>query len=94
MRRAEILFVTNEFPVVVTGAAGQVGGLVVGGLQDRVAERPPARSWLGGWLSSGDVVRLVEAALTADVRYGVYHAHAVHDDLSQAPDGARLAHLT
>ena len=38
-----------------------------------VAARPEARSWLGGWLSFGDVVRLVEAALTADVRYGVYH---------------------
>jgi uronate dehydrogenase len=38
-----------------------------------VAARPEARSWLGGWLSSGDVVRLVEAALTADVGYGVYH---------------------
>lgn len=89
-----------------------------------VAERPLAKSWLGGWLSFGDAVRLVEAALTAPVRYGVYHgisantgtawdyastvtelgyqphddsighAHAVHDDLSQAEDGARLAHLT
>jgi uronate dehydrogenase len=38
-----------------------------------VAARPEARSWLGGWLSVGDVVSLVEAALTADVRYGVYH---------------------
>jgi uronate dehydrogenase len=38
-----------------------------------VAERPPAKSWLGGWLSFGDAVRLVEAALTADIRYGVYH---------------------
>jgi hypothetical protein len=38
-----------------------------------VAHRPPARSWLGGWLSPGDLVRLVTAALTADVRYGVYH---------------------
>jgi len=39
-----------------------------------VAERPMAASWLGGWLSFDDVVRLVEAALTADaVRYGVYH---------------------
>lgn len=89
-----------------------------------VAARPEAASWLGGWLSSGDAVRLVEAALTADVRYGVYHgisantgtmwdisstrdelgyrprddskefAHVVTDDLSQAADGARLAHLT
>ena len=38
-----------------------------------VAARPEARSWLGGWLSFRDAVRLVEAALTADVRYGVYH---------------------
>jgi nucleoside-diphosphate-sugar epimerase len=35
---------------------------------------PMARSWLGGWLSPGDLVRLLTAALTADVRYGVYHA--------------------
>jgi NAD+ dependent glucose-6-phosphate dehydrogenase len=89
-----------------------------------VAERPLATSWLGGWLSSGDAVRLVEAALTADVRYGVYHgisantgsmwswasardelgyrprddsaehAHGVTNDLENAGDGARLAHLT
>jgi thioester reductase-like protein len=89
-----------------------------------VAERPPAKSWLGGWLSTGDAVRLVEAALTADIAYGVYHgisantgsmwsyasavtelgyqprddsaehAHAVRDDLENAGDGARLAHLT
>jgi nucleoside-diphosphate-sugar epimerase len=38
-----------------------------------VAARPEAKSWLGGWLSFGDAVRLVEAALTADVTYGVYH---------------------
>jgi nucleoside-diphosphate-sugar epimerase len=38
-----------------------------------VAARPEAKSWLGGWLSFGDTVRLVEAALTADVTYGVYH---------------------
>ena len=34
---------------------------------------PMARSWLGGWLSPGDAVRLVAAALTADVGFGVYH---------------------
>jgi len=34
---------------------------------------PMARSWLGGWLSPGDVVRLVTAALTADVGFGIYH---------------------
>lgn len=38
-----------------------------------VAARPEAKSWLGGWLSFGDVVSLVESALTADVAYGVYH---------------------
>jgi nucleoside-diphosphate-sugar epimerase len=43
--------------------------LRLGGVQDR----PPARSWLPGWLSGPDVVRLVTGALTADVRYGVYH---------------------
>jgi NAD+ dependent glucose-6-phosphate dehydrogenase len=42
-----------------------------------VAARPEAKSWLGGWLSFGDAVRLVEAALTASLastaEYGVYH---------------------
>jgi NAD+ dependent glucose-6-phosphate dehydrogenase len=38
-----------------------------------VGDRPAARSWLGGWLSPGDLVRLVTAALAADVRYGIYH---------------------
>ena len=38
-----------------------------------VREAPAARSWLPGWLSGADLVRLVTAALTADVRYGVYH---------------------
>jgi NAD(P)-dependent dehydrogenase (short-subunit alcohol dehydrogenase family) len=37
-----------------------------------VAPSPPARSWLPGWLSPGDLVRLVAAALTAEVGYGVY----------------------
>jgi dTDP-4-dehydrorhamnose reductase len=35
--------------------------------------RPVARSVLAGWLSGPDLVRLVTAALSADVRYGVYH---------------------
>jgi nucleoside-diphosphate-sugar epimerase len=43
--------------------------LRLGGVQDR----PPARSWLPGWLSGPDLVRLVTGALTADVRFGVYH---------------------
>lgn len=42
-----------------------------------VAARPLATSWLGGWLSFGDAVRLVAAALTTSLagtaRYGVYH---------------------
>ncbi|MFB9237831.1 NAD-dependent epimerase/dehydratase family protein [Plantactinospora siamensis] len=43
--------------------------LRLGGVRDR----PMARSWLPGWLSGPDLVRLVTAALTADVRYGSYH---------------------
>ena len=43
--------------------------LRLGGVRDR----PAARSWLGGWLSPGDLVRLVTAALAADVPYGIYH---------------------
>lgn len=43
--------------------------LRLGGVRDR----PMARSWLPGWLSGPDLVRLVTAALTADVWYGVYH---------------------
>ncbi|GAA5200285.1 NAD(P)-dependent oxidoreductase [Rugosimonospora acidiphila] len=38
-----------------------------------VRERPAARSWLPGWLSPGDLGRLVRAALRANVDYGVYH---------------------
>jgi hypothetical protein len=38
-----------------------------------VRAEPAARSWLPGWLSGPDLVRLVTAALTADARYGVYH---------------------
>ncbi|MDG4825218.1 NAD(P)-dependent oxidoreductase [Asanoa sp. WMMD1127] len=37
-----------------------------------VAAAPPARSWLPGWLSHGDLIRLVRAALTADVNFGVF----------------------
>jgi hypothetical protein len=40
-----------------------------GGIRDE----PMARSWLPGWLSGPDLVRLVGGALRADVRYGVYH---------------------
>ncbi|MEU7868993.1 NAD(P)-dependent oxidoreductase [Dactylosporangium sp. NPDC049140] len=38
-----------------------------------VAERPLGRSWCAGWLSPGDLNRLVAAALAADVGFGVYH---------------------
>ncbi|HTJ37962.1 MAG TPA: NAD(P)-dependent oxidoreductase [Dactylosporangium sp.] len=38
-----------------------------------VLARPMAQSWRGGWLSPGDLNRLVTAALTADVRFGIYH---------------------
>lgn len=46
----------------------RVVGLRLGGVRDR----PAARSWLPGWLSGPDTVRLFGAALAADVRYGVY----------------------
>ena len=38
-----------------------------------VAPRPLGLSWRGGWLSPADLNRLVSAALTADVQFGVYH---------------------
>jgi uronate dehydrogenase len=38
-----------------------------------VAPRPLGASWRGGWLSPADLNRLMSAALTADVRFGVYH---------------------
>ncbi|MFI5914109.1 NAD-dependent epimerase/dehydratase family protein [Dactylosporangium sp. NPDC051541] len=37
-----------------------------------VAPRPLGRSWCGGWLSPGDLNRLVAAALEATDRFGVY----------------------
>jgi nucleoside-diphosphate-sugar epimerase len=43
--------------------------LRLGGVRDK----PMARSWLPGWLSGPDLIRLVTGALAADVRYGVYH---------------------
>jgi len=43
--------------------------LRLGGVRDR----PVATSWLPGWLSPGDLGRLVVAALRAGVGYGVYH---------------------
>ena len=50
---------------------------------------PMARSWLGGWLSPGDLVRLVTAALTADVRYGVYHGTSANSAALFNIDGSR-----
>ena len=50
---------------------------------------PMARSWLGGWLSAGDLVRLVTAALTADVRYGVYHGTSANSATTYSVDSAR-----
>jgi UDP-glucose 4-epimerase len=38
-----------------------------------VRARPAGLSWRAGWLSPGDLNRLVAAALTVDVGYGVYH---------------------
>lgn len=53
-----------------------------------VAERPAARSWLPGWLSPGDLARLVSAALRADVAFGTYHGMSANTgsdwDLSRA----------
>ena len=54
-----------------------------------VADRPPARSWLPGWLSGPDLVRLVSAALTADVRYGVYHGVSANSARLWRTDRAR-----
>jgi hypothetical protein len=53
-----------------------------------VRERPAGRSWLPGWLSPGDLGRLVGAALRADVEFGAYHGVSAntgsHWDLSRA----------
>jgi hypothetical protein len=54
-----------------------------------VRARPPARSWLPGWLSGPDLVRLVTAALTADVRYGVYHGVSANSAPRWRSDRAR-----
>lgn len=54
-----------------------------------VREEPPARSWLPGWLSGPDLVRLVTAALTADVRYGVYHGISANSARQWRIDRAR-----
>jgi len=71
-----------------------------------VRAEPAATSWLSGWLSGPDLVRLVIGALTADVRYGVYHgvsansARLYRTDLARAElgyepldDSARFAGL-
>jgi hypothetical protein len=54
-----------------------------------VRAEPVARSWLGGWLSPGDLVRLVTAALTADVRYGVYHGISANTGTPYSIESAR-----
>jgi nucleoside-diphosphate-sugar epimerase len=54
-----------------------------------VLDEPPARSWLPGWLSGPDLVRLVTAALTADVRYGVYHGISANSTPQWRFDRAR-----
>lgn len=59
--------------------------LRLGGVRDR----PMARSWLPGWLSGPDLVRLVTAALTADVRYGVYHGVSANTARLWSCDRAR-----
>ncbi|MEU4693866.1 NAD(P)-dependent oxidoreductase [Actinoplanes sp. NPDC023714] len=59
--------------------------LRLGGVRDE----PMARSWLPGWLSGGDLVRLVTGALTADVRYGVYHGVSANGTKMWRYDRAR-----
>lgn len=59
--------------------------LRLGGVRDR----PLARSWLHSWLSGPDLVRLVTAALTADVRFGVYHGVSANTDRRWSRDRAR-----
>jgi nucleoside-diphosphate-sugar epimerase len=74
------------YPCCPYGATKVLGEALARGYADRdglsvrclrlggVHRVPMARSWLGGWLSPADLVRLVAAALTADVGFGVYHA--------------------
>lgn len=45
-----------------------------------VRAKPAGRSWLPGWLSPGDLDRLVTAALTAPVKFGVYHGVSANAD--------------
>ncbi len=59
--------------------------LRLGGVRDR----PLARSWLPGWLSGPDLVRLVTAALTADVEYGIYHGVSANSTRLWRNDRAR-----
>ncbi|MFI7077581.1 NAD-dependent epimerase/dehydratase family protein [Micromonospora sp. NPDC049903] len=54
-----------------------------------VLDQPPARSWLPGWLSGPDLVRLVTAALTAEVRYGIYHGVSANSFRTWRNDRAR-----
>ncbi|WP_433832415.1 NAD-dependent epimerase/dehydratase family protein [Actinoplanes sp. CA-015351] len=59
--------------------------LRLGGVRDQ----PMARSWLPSWLSAPDLIRLVTAALTADVRYGVYHGISANTTPTWRTDRAR-----
>lgn len=54
-----------------------------------VRPTPPAVSWLPGWLSPGDLVRLVGAALTADVRFGVYNGISANASATWGIERAR-----
>ncbi|GAA4467431.1 NAD-dependent epimerase/dehydratase family protein [Phytohabitans houttuyneae] len=63
----------------------RVACLRLGGVRDE----PPARSWLPGWLSGPDLVRLVTGALTADVGYGVYHGVSANSTPQWRCDRAR-----
>lgn len=54
-----------------------------------VRERPAGRSWLSAWLSPPDLVRLVEAALCADVTYGIYHGTSANTPSMWRLDNAR-----
>ncbi|MEV0718962.1 NAD(P)-dependent oxidoreductase [Asanoa sp. NPDC050611] len=56
-----------------------------------VAATPPALSWLPGWLSHGDLTRLVRAALTAEVGYGVFSGTSANTPTVFGLDGTRAA---
>ncbi|BBH70142.1 hypothetical protein ACTI_68270 [Actinoplanes sp. OR16] len=59
--------------------------LRLGGVRDE----PMARSWLPGWLSGPDLVRLVTGALTTGVHFGVYHGVSANTGSIWRHDRAR-----